>query len=169
MINIKSICGGLRKSGEVCGGTIVKSLKSLAEVVCGGCGSHTRKSLISLAEVAEVEQPPLKGGRAPLVAPPPALGGRRNDGLEDGQIIDWLDRPLDGVDLRRSTSMAHTGSVLIDVDRTIAEGWVMYDEIVAKWANLVQQGDRSDDLPSQRPKTEIVGNVIYPSVFKYPD
>jgi len=54
-----------------------------------------------------------------------------------------------------------------NVDAVIAEGWVMYDEIVAKWANLVQQGGRSDDLPSQSKKTEIVGNVIYPSVFKY--
>lgn len=169
MINIKSICGGLRRSAEVCGSTIVKSLKSLAEVVCGGCGSHTRKSLISLAEVAEVEQPPLKGGRAPLVAPPPALGGGRNDGLENGQTIDWLDRPVEGVDLRYSSSMAHTGSILIDVDQVIAEGWVMYDEIAAKWVDLVRQGGRSDDLPPQRPKTEIVGNVIYPSVFKYPD
>lgn len=53
------------------------------------------------------------------------------------------------------------------VDQIIAEGWLMYDEIAAKWADLVRQGDRSDDLPSQSKKTEIVGNVIYPSVFKY--
>ena len=54
-----------------------------------------------------------------------------------------------------------------NVDAIIAEGWVMYDEIAAKWADLVRQGDRSNDLPSQSKKTEIVGNVIYPSVFKY--
>lgn len=55
------------------------------------------------------------------------------------------------------------------VDQIIAEGWLMYDEIAAKWADLVRQGDRSDDLPYQKPKTEIVGNVIYPSVFKHAD
>ena len=68
------------------------------------------------------------------------------------------------------------------VDQLIAEGWAMYDEIAAKWADqamlehrltlnetlgMVRQGDRSNDLPSQSKKTEIVGNVIYPSVFKY--
>jgi hypothetical protein len=69
-----------------------------------------------------------------------------------------------------------------NVDAIIAEGWAIYDDIAAKWADLVrqqehlslyetlemvQQGGRSDDLPSQSKKTEIVGNVIYPSVFKY--
>lgn len=67
------------------------------------------------------------------------------------------------------------------VDQLIAEGWIMYDEIVAKWADLmqqqehlslaetlemVQQMDDYDDLPSQRLKTEVIGNIIYPSVFK---
>lgn len=70
------------------------------------------------------------------------------------------------------------------VDQLIAEGWAMYDEIAAKWDHLVRlqhhltlnetvemvrQGYPFGDLPSQSKKTEIVGNVIYPSVFKYPN
>jgi hypothetical protein len=76
---------------------------------------------------------------------------------------------IDGADLADKKSMANTGSILIDVDQTIAEGWLLYDEIVAKWGDVVRQGGRSDDLPPQKPKTEIVGNVIYPSVFKHAD
>jgi hypothetical protein len=56
-----------------------------------------------------------------------------------------------------------------DVDAIIAEGWALFDEISIKWANLIQPEKRSDDLPPQKPKTEIVGNVIYPSVFKHAD
>ena len=67
------------------------------------------------------------------------------------------------------------------VDQLIAEGWIMYDEIVAKWEHMarlephltlnetlgmVQQEGDYDDLPSQRLKTEVIGNIIYPSVFK---
>jgi hypothetical protein len=56
-----------------------------------------------------------------------------------------------------------------NVDAIIAEGWAMFEELSIKWADAIHPEWRSNVLPSQSKKTEIVGNVIYPSVFKHAD